>query len=62
MDAMSSQTKLGKAVKAAVEELEHLGNMVRRDDMDDDRAHTYRRFRAEGCDCVSAQPATARAE
>lgn len=28
MDAMSSQTKLGKAVKAAVEELEHLGNLV----------------------------------
>lgn len=27
MDAMSSQTKLGKAVKAAVEELEHLGNL-----------------------------------
>lgn len=28
MEAMSSATKLGKAVKAACEELEHLGNLV----------------------------------
>jgi hypothetical protein len=28
-DAMNSQTKLGKAVRAAVEELEHLGDLVR---------------------------------
>jgi hypothetical protein len=26
---MNSQTKLGKAVRAAVEELEHLGDLVR---------------------------------
>jgi hypothetical protein len=28
-DALNSNTKLGKAVKAAVEELEHLGGLVR---------------------------------
>jgi len=29
MDAMNSNTKLGKAVRAAVEELEYLGDLVR---------------------------------
>lgn len=29
-DSLSSNTELGKAVRSATDELEHLGNMVRR--------------------------------